>query len=83
MKNEYAVALLTMMGYRMAQESSEYHLLFRTYAGWIKKSAYLLIMRLMRWQETNYEHIYIWHDVNKKQQQSNQYIVLVHDIWND
>ena len=30
---EYAVALLTMMGNRMAQESSQYHLRYRTYAG--------------------------------------------------
>ena len=30
---QYAVALLTKMGYRLTQESSEYHLRFRTYAG--------------------------------------------------
>ena len=30
---QYAVALLTKMGYRLTQKSSEYHLRFRTYAG--------------------------------------------------
>ena len=44
---QYAVALLTKMGYRLAQESSEYHLQFRTYAGWIKS---LLIFFFLWWQ---------------------------------
>ena len=39
---EYAIALLTMMGKRIAQKSSQYHLQFRTYAA-RKKSSYLLI----------------------------------------
>ena len=30
---EYAVALFPMMGNRMVQESSQYHLRFRTYGG--------------------------------------------------
>ena len=43
---QYAVALLTKMGYRLAQESNEYLLWFRTYAGWIKS---LLIFFLLGW----------------------------------
>ena len=42
MKIEYAVALFPMMGYRMAQESSQYHLRFRTYAG--RKNSLLLLL---------------------------------------
>ena len=42
-KIEYAVALLTMIGYRMAQEAGQYHLWFRTYAR-RKKSLLLLLL---------------------------------------
>ena len=45
MKIEYAVALFPMMGYRMAQESSQYHLRFRTYAG--RKNSLLLLLLLL------------------------------------
>ena len=45
-KIEYAVALFPMMGYRMAQESSQYHLRFRTYAG-RKNNLLLLILLIM------------------------------------
>ena len=44
-KIEYAVALFPMMGYRMAQESSQYHLRFRTYAG--RKNSLLLLILLL------------------------------------
>ena len=43
-KIEYAVALLTMKGNRMAQESSQSHLRFRTYAR--RKNCLLLINNL-------------------------------------
>ena len=46
MKIEYAVALLTMKGNRMAQESSQYQLRFPTYAG--RKNS-LLIFLLWWW----------------------------------
>ena len=39
---EYAVALLTMKGNRMAQESSQSHLRFRTYAR--RKNSLLLLI---------------------------------------
>ena len=42
MKIEYAVALLTMKGNRMAQESNQSHLRFRTYAR--RKNGLLLIL---------------------------------------
>ena len=45
MKIEYAVALFPMIGYRMAQESSQYHLRFRTYAG--RKNSLLLLLLLL------------------------------------
>ena len=45
MKIKYAVALFPMMGYRMAQESSQYHLRFRTYAG--RKNSLLLLLILL------------------------------------
>ena len=43
-KIQYAIALFPMMGYRMAQESSQYHLRFRTYAG--RKNSLLLLLIL-------------------------------------
>ena len=47
MKIEYAVALLTMMGYRMAQESSQYHLLVQTDARRKKCPLLIMIMIIM------------------------------------
>ena len=47
-KIEYAVALFPMMGYRMAQESSQYHLRFRTYGG--RKNSLLMRMIIMNVQ---------------------------------
>ena len=48
MKIEYAVALLTMKGNRMAQESSQSHLRFRTYARRKNSQLLILIMRMIR-----------------------------------
>ena len=45
-KFKYADALLTMMGKRMAQESSQYHVRFWTYARW--QNCPLLIMIMIR-----------------------------------
>ena len=47
MKIEYAVALLTMKGNRMAQESSQSHLRFRTYARRKNSLLLILIMSMM------------------------------------
>ena len=46
MKLEYTVALLPMMGYRMAQESSQYHLLVRTYSR-RKKVLFFLLWQVL------------------------------------
>ena len=46
MKLQYAVALLTMIGYRMAQVSSQYKLLFRTYARRIKVFFFFFLLWL-------------------------------------
>ena len=51
MKLEYAVALLTMMGYRMAQESSQHNLRLRTYARRKNDLLLILIMLVKKFSE--------------------------------